>query len=143
MFLKQISVFVENKVGRLAKVTKILGENGIDISALSIADTANFGILRMIVNDPDKALRVIKDAGLAAKTTEVLAVEVPDRPGGLVPVLEIFQKHNISIEYLYSFVKRTLDSAYILFKVDDIQRAAEALQRENINVLTEQEVNGL
>lgn len=143
MFLKQISVFVENKVGRLAKVTKILGENGIDISALSIADTANFGILRMIVNDPDKALRVIKDAGLAANTTKVLAVEVPDRPGGLVPVLEIFERSSISIGYLYSFVKRTLDSAYILFKVDDIQRAVEALQRENINILTEQEVNGL
>ncbi|MGI6113436.1 MAG: ACT domain-containing protein [Mahellales bacterium] len=143
MFVKQISVFVENKVGRLARVTKVLGENDIDISALSIADTTNFGILRMIVNDPDKALRVIKDAGLTVNTTEVIAVEVPDRPGGLASVLDVLEKAQVSIEYLYSFVKRTADSALILFRVDDIERAVKVLQDENIKILTEQEVCGL
>ena len=105
MTLKQISVFLENKQGTLAEATKVLGENGIDLIALSIADTADFGIMRCIVNQPDKALALLAEHGFAASTTEVLAVEVPDQPGGLASVLMLLDKNDLNVEYLYSFAR--------------------------------------
>ena len=140
MMVKQISVFIENKKGRLYKLTKALGGEGIDLIALSIADTTNFGILRCIVNDPDKALKVLKEAGFTANTTEVLAVEVPDIPGGLASVLEILTSAEISVEYLYSFVRTKSDSALILFRVEEIEKAVEVLKKNNINILSDQDV---
>ncbi len=140
MLLKQISVFVENRKGRLAKLTKALGENNIDLIALSIADTTNFGILRCIVKDSDKALKIIKDAGFTAKTTEVLAVEVPDRPCGLSEVLTVLDEQEIDIEYLYSFVRVKTDNALILFRVEDIEKTIEVLTKNDIRILTSDEV---
>lgn len=143
MLTKQISVFIENKKGRLAALTKVLGDSGVDLIALSIADTTNFGILRCIVSDPEKALKVLSDAGFTANTTEVLAVEVPDRPGGLAEVLNYLNDGNIAVEYLYSFVRTASESALILFRVDDVQRAVEVLMRNGVNILPEQDVYNL
>jgi len=138
--VKQISIFLENKKGRLAQVTSILKDNNIDISAISIADTTNFGIVRMIANKPDLAIEVIRDAGFTVNIADVLAVEVPDCPGGLHQVLEIFNKNNISVEYMYSFVRRPSQRALLLFKVEEIKNAMKALQDEGINILTCREV---
>jgi hypothetical protein len=140
MLIKQISVFIENRKGRLASLTKALGQNGIDLIALSIADTTNFGIMRCIVEDSDKALKIIKDAGFTAKTTEVLAVEVPDRPGGLAEVLGVLDSKDIDIEYLYSFVRSKTENALILFRVEEIQKTIEILTEKGIRILTSKEV---
>ncbi len=140
MTIKQISVFLENKKGRLAQVTSILKENNIDISAISIADTTNFGIIRMIVNKPELAIQVIKASGFTVNTAEVLAVEVPDSPGGLHHVLDILNRNHIGIEYLYSFVRRPSQSALILFRVDDTENSIKVLMDEGINILPSKEV---
>jgi hypothetical protein len=140
---RQISVFLENKRGKLAEVTGVLADNNIDMWAISIADTTNFGILRIIVDDPDKAVDVIRNAGYTVSTTEVLAVEVPDQPGGLHQVLDILRKEGISIEYLYSFVRRPAEKALILFKVDCLNDAVDILKRTGISVLTNDQVCGL
>lgn len=143
MLVKQISVFLENKKGRLALLTKVLGDNDIDITALSIADTTNFGILRAIVNKPEEAIRVIREAGFTVNTTEVLAVQVPDCPGGLAGVLAILEKADISIEYLYSFVRTPCENALILFRVEEPENAIQVLQNEHIRILSQEEVYSL
>jgi hypothetical protein len=143
MLAKQISVFVENKKGRLANITQLLADYNIDISAISIADTAHFGILRMIVDSPDKAFEIIHNAGYTVHTTEVIAVEVPDHPGGLNSVLVLLDQENISVEYLYSFLRTLANSALILFKVEEAQNAMDVLMRHGIKVLTQEEINRL
>lgn len=130
MTLKQISVFLENKQGTLAKATKVFGDNGIDLIALSIADTADFGIMRCIVNKPELALKLLAEEGFAASTTEVLAVEVPDQPGGLASVLALMDANGLNVEYLYSFVRTPNENALIMFRVEDTEKC-EALLREN------------
>ncbi|HHY03925.1 MAG TPA: ACT domain-containing protein [Thermoanaerobacterales bacterium] len=140
MFVKQISVFLENKPGRLAAACETLSKNNIDISAISIADTTQFGILRMIVDKPDEALAVMKKAGFPVSTTEVLAVEVADRPGGLNNALQILQQADVSIEYLYSFIKRNGDKALILLRVESPQKAVEVLKNAGIKMYTCEEI---
>jgi len=140
MTVKQISVFLENKKGRLVQVTHVLSQNNVDISAISIAETTNFGIIRMIVNNPQLAVEALKKAGFTVNTADVLAVEVPDCPGGLHQVLEILSHHQISIEYLYSFVRRPSQKALILFKLDNTDRAIKVLTEKKINILSSQEV---
>ncbi|MBI9101025.1 MAG: ACT domain-containing protein [Spirochaetales bacterium] len=120
MPLKQISVFLENKSGRLAEVTEILGKGGINLRALSIADTADFGICRLIVNNPDKTLKLLEDAGFTAKETDVLGVEVPDRPGGLAEVMKVFNENGVNIEYLYATLEMKEDKAVVIFRVEDL-----------------------
>lgn len=134
---KQISIFLENKAGRLAHVTRTLGEAGINIRALSIADTSDFGILRIIVNDPDKAYKILKDAGFTVSETEVIAVQVPDVPGGLAGVLEQMAEDNLNIEYLYAFLGTTADDALVIFKVEDLNRVQEVFTRKGIKFLDE------
>ncbi len=134
---KQISVFLENKVGRLAHVTKVLGEAGINIRALSIADTSDFGILRLIVNDPAKAYRILKDARFTVSETEVIAVQIPDSPGGLASVLEQMTEQELSIEYLYAFLGNKGDDALVIFKVEDINRARKIFNEKGIKFLDE------
>src|SRR5512143_764081 len=104
--VEQIYVFLENKAGRLAEVTRILGDAGINIRALSLADTSDFGILRLIVNDREKANAVLKENGFTVSKTEVVAVEVPDRPGGLSQILQTLDNNSINVEYMYAFVER-------------------------------------
>ncbi len=140
MSVKQISVFLENKEGRLADVTKVLGEQGIDISALSIADTTNFGILRMIVNDPVQAESILKDAGYAVRVSEVLAIAVEDTPGALSKALDVLEKSSIEIEYIYAFIGKTDNRALVVLKVKDMDKAAEVLADADIYVLRDEEV---
>ncbi len=135
---KQISVFLENKVGRLSHVTRVLGEAGINIRALSIADTSDFGILRLIVNDPAKAYKVLKDAKFTVSETDVIAVQVPDSPGGLASVLEQMTEEELSIEYLYAFLGTKGDDALVIFKVEDITRARNIFKDKGIKFLDEQ-----
>jgi hypothetical protein len=133
--VKQISIFLENKCGRLVRVTQVLGEAGINIRALSIADTSDFGILRLIVDQPDKACEVLKEKGFMATVTEVIALEVPDTPGGLWKILAYLEESSINIEYLYSFVEKPAQDALILMRVENISEALRVLQEKNIPVI--------
>jgi hypothetical protein len=138
--VRQISVFLENKSGRLAQVTQVLGENGINIRALSIADTTDFGILRLIVSDPDRAYRALKEGGFTVSTTEVIAVEVADTPGGLSAALQTLDQAGINIEYLYAFVQKASSAALVVFRVEQLDEAIKALQASGTRILSEQEV---
>ena len=140
MLVKQISVFVENKQGRLVDIIEELSNLEINIGAVSIADTTDFGILRMIVNKPDDAYSGLKEAGYTVSMTEVIAVEMADIPGGLYDVLRVLQSQKISIEYLYSFVRRTDTKAIIICRVEDPKGAIDALQDAGKRVLTQDEV---
>jgi hypothetical protein len=135
MKVNQISIFVENKSGRLAEVTKILGNAGINIRALSLADTSDFGILRLIVNDSARAIEVLKSRQFTVSMTEVAAVEVSDRPGGLADILEILEKEKINVEYMYAFVERSSNNAVIIFRFDETDRAIKALTAKGVTVL--------
>jgi hypothetical protein len=135
MKVDQISIFLENKSGRLAEVTKVLGNAGINVRALSLADTSDFGILRLIVNDSAKAVDVLKQNQFTVSMTQVVAVEVSDRPGGLAHILDILQKENINVEYMYAFVERSSDNAVIIFRFDDIDKAIKTLTGKGITVL--------
>ncbi|MGN0742711.1 MAG: ACT domain-containing protein [Candidatus Fimadaptatus sp.] len=143
MFVKQVSIFLENTKGSLKKVTALLRDNGIDLIALSIADTRDFGILRTIVSDTDRAVEIIREAGYAVKLTDVLAVAVPDRPGGLNDVLELLDEAGIAIEYLYSFVRTSGDHALIIFRVEELERASGVLEGAGIKLLMQEQVRNL
>jgi hypothetical protein len=134
---KQVSVFLENKSGRLREVCNALAEAGINIRALCIADTSDFGILRLILDDPERALRVLRDKGFSVGETDVLAVEVPDRPGGLAGVLASLPDGDLNVEYMYAFFTRREDQAIVVFRVadDQILRVAEALEAQGIRIL--------
>ncbi|MCL1818720.1 MAG: ACT domain-containing protein [Spirochaetaceae bacterium] len=132
MIIKQISVFLENVSGRLAEVTKILAEGQVNLRAMTIADTADFGILRIIAANPDKAAEVLTQAGFMAKQTDVLAVEVEDRPGGLAHVLEIFSKNKVNIEYMYASLERSQDKAVIVIKVEDVQKGVKIVEENGL-----------
>ena len=144
MNVKQISVFVENKKGRLAEITKALADNKIDISALSIADTTDFGILRLIVNKPNAAESILKEKGLAVKATEVIAIGVADEPGGLAVALQRLDQEHISIEYMYAFVGKTTNEALVILRVEEQERAAEVLNGcDGVRVMSSDEVYSL
>jgi len=134
---KQISVFLENKAGRLSHVTRVLGDAGVNIRALSIADTSDFGILRVIVSDPEKSYKILKEAGFTVSETEVVAVQIPDSPGGLATVLEQMSEENLNIEYLYAFLGTSEDDALVIFKVEDIEKAEEVFKDKGIKFIDE------
>ncbi|MDN5364545.1 MAG: hypothetical protein PWQ91_1607 [Eubacteriales bacterium] len=140
MKVKQVSVFLENKSGRLAEVTSVLGQNNINIRALAIADTSDFGILRMIVSDPEKAYRVLKEAGFTASMTDVLAVEVEDRPGGLAAVLKVLEEAGINIEYIYAFLEKSSQDALVVFRVEQLEEAIRVLAEKGISLLPAEKV---
>jgi len=135
MKVEQISIFIENKSGRLAEITRILGEGGINIRALSLADTSDFGILRLIVNDVESANKVLKEKGFTVNKTEVVAVEVPDCPGGLGAILKALDAQQINVEYMYAFVERCGGNAVIIFRFDETDKAINALKANNFSVL--------
>lgn len=140
MFIKQLSIFVENKVGRLQSIINALGENDINISALSIADTTDFGILRIIVDNPDKAKLVLKGLGVISKTTEVVAVYIDDRSGGLAAVLNLVSDAGIGIEYMYAFLGRTEGKALMVLKADDEVRLEKVLTENGIVLAKPEEI---
>ena len=135
MKVEQISIFIENKSGRLAKISRVLGESDINIRALSLADTSDFGILRLIVNDVEKAKSVLKECGFTVNKTEVVAVEVPDRPGGLSHILNVLDSGQINVEYMYAFGERTGGNAVIVFRFDDTDKAIETLTGSGVHIL--------
>ena len=136
MATKQISVFLENKSGRLGEVTRILGEGEINLRAMSIADTADFGILRLIADNSDRALKILDSNNFTAKVTDVLAVEVPDKPGGLAQVMKVFSENDVNIEYLYVSLERNKDNAVIIFKVENIELGAKVLEENSFNLVS-------
>ena len=138
--IKQISVFVENKSGRLSDILNVIGKNGIDISALSIADTTDFGIVRMIVNDPDKAAEILKSNNLVVKVTDVIALAVADKPGGLAGEIEKLKHAGISIEYMYAFIGKSDKGALVIVRVENPEKALEVLKDENVTVVSPEEV---
>ncbi len=140
MKVEQISVFLENKAGRLAEVTRVLGEAGINIRALSLADTTDFGILRLIVDQYDRARQILKDKGFTVGKTEVAAVEVPDKPGGLGSVLQILARAGINVEYMYAFVQHSGKNAVIIFRFDNLEDAINLLLKEGIHIYRGEEV---
>ena len=135
MKAEQISVFIENKSGRLADVTRVLGEAGVNIRALSLADTSDFGILRLIVNDREVAKSILKENGFTVSKTEVVAVEVEDRPGGLYRILQKLDSEGINVEYMYAFVERLSENAVIIFRFDETEKAIQVLLEGGFNVL--------
>lgn len=135
MRVEQISVFLENKAGRLAEVTRVLAETGINIRALSLADTSDFGILRLIVNDTEKAKKALKDHGFTVGKTNVVAVEVEDRPGGLHKILDRLRKANINVEYMYAFVQQSGDNAVIIFRFNNTDEAIKTLLENGFKVI--------
>ncbi|GBE02795.1 hypothetical protein BMS3Bbin06_00039 [bacterium BMS3Bbin06] len=143
MKVEQISIFLENKYGRLAEVTSTLADAGINIRALSLADTADFGILRLIVDRTEEAKRVLKEQGFTVGKTEVIAVEVPDRPGGLSGILKALDGEGINVEYMYAFVRRSGENAIIIFRFDELERAIIALQKAGVRILKGGEVHAL
>lgn len=140
MFVKQISVFLENKSGRLAEVTSILGGSSIDISALSIADTTDFGILRLIVNKPEEAEEVLRANGFTMSITNVIAIGVKDEPGGLAKALKVMDSGSIEIEYMYAFVSKKEDEALVILKTGDPAKAVALLTGQGISVLSSDQV---
>jgi hypothetical protein len=143
MKVEQISIFIENKSGRLAEVTAILGNAGVNIRALSLADTSDFGILRLIVNDRDKAMAVLKEREFTVSRTEVVAVEVPDKPGGLASILQSLDNEKINVEYMYAFVERCGDNAVIIFRFDETEKAIATLSAKGLNILEGERLYGM
>ena len=135
MQLEQISIFIENKSGRLAEVTRVLGNQGVNIRALSLADTSDFGILRLIVDQTDLAKTALKEHGFTVSKTEVVAVEVPDQPGGLSGILDVLDKSSVNVEYMYAFVERCGGNAVIIFRFDDPAAAIRVLTGNGIAIL--------
>jgi hypothetical protein len=135
MKVEQISIFIENKSGRLAEITRILGDAGINIRALSLADTSDFGILRLIVNNVETAKAALKEKGFTVSKTEVVAVEVPDRPGGLSALLQTLDGSQINVEYMYAFVERCGGNAVIIFRFDETDKAIGTLKDAGFTIL--------
>jgi hypothetical protein len=136
MRVEQIAVFLENKSGRLAEITRILAENDINIRALSVADTADFGILRLIVDKVDLAKEALRAGGFTVGKTNVIAVEVPDRSGGLASVLKVVNEVGLNVEYMYAFVNKSGANAVLIFRFDEMDKAIEILQERGFALLT-------
>jgi len=143
MKVEQISIFIENKSGRLAEITRILGAAGINIRALSLADTTDFGILRLIVNDVETAKTVLKEKGFTVNKTEVVVVEVPDRPGGLSSLLQTLDANQINVEYMYAFVERCGGNAVIIFRFDETDKAIGTLTGGGFTILDGERIYNL
>ncbi len=142
MFVEQISVFVENKTGRLADVMDLLGMENIDIKALTVADTADFGIIRLIVNDPEKALSLLKENSFTANITEVLAFSVSDKPGALYSAMDLLKKSGVNIKYLYAVTGKSAGNADFVIRVSDNEAAAQVLRNGGITLINKSEIYG-
>ena len=143
MKITQLSVFLENTAGRLREVTGILSNARINIRALAMAETADFGILRIIVNDAQKALQALRAEHFTVRETPIIAVEVPDQPGGLHSLLEALAQENMNVEYAYGFVEKRTDNALVVIRVEQPDAAIAVLQRKGFTVLGNKDISGL
>ena len=142
MSIKQLSVFVENKAGKLKEITDLIASADIDIRAMSIADTKEFGILRVIVNDIDRAKQVLEDDGLVLSVTDVLGIRLEDRPGGLASIMGTLSEIGVNIEYMYAFLTRT-ENAYLVVRVADAETTGQALEAKGIMLLTDEDIRNM
>lgn len=133
MKIRQISVFLENRPGRLAALCRSLANAGVNLNTLMLSETGEFGLFRFIANDPDKALAVAEKAGYAVTSSDVLAIQVPDKPGGLADILALLEPHKLSVEYMYAFVCRQ-GRAIMIIRFDNLDRAIDVLQKSGVNV---------
>ena len=143
MAIKQITVFIQNKRGTVVSVTDILSKNNINLRALSIAETQDFGILRLIVNDAEAAQKALEENGYLIKTIDVVGVKISDEPGRLTAALDVLDKANINVEYLYAFMARTEKHAYVVLRVADNAAAEAALEADGFHLITDADVNKL
>jgi hypothetical protein len=133
MKIKQISIFLENASGRLAEVTRVLKEGGVNLRAIMIADTADFGILRIIVGDPDKAIAILSKAQFTTKTTDVLAVTISDKVGSLADALTVFEKNGVNIEYLYAALDKVGETAVVIIRTDDLEKGLKVVEANGLS----------
>ncbi len=143
MKVEQIAIFLENESGRLSEITRVLADNNVNIRSLSLADTADFGILRLIVDKVDEAERSLKERGFTVGKTHVIAVEVPDKVGGLASVLKALEAAALNVEYMYAFVNKSGENAVLIFRFDDMDKAISALQKDNFTILSGEQVCAL
>ena len=142
MYIKQISVFLQNIRGTLYTLTEFLGNNGIDLKAISVADTANFGIVRFII-DQDKiedAAKLLRDGGYSVHVNHVICVSIPDKPSGLAQILGVLERENIAVEYLYSFFRNTGDNAVLILRLSDRETGAKLFEKEGVHMFTPEEL---
>jgi len=140
MNIKQISLFLENTSGRLVDALSLLSEADVNIRALSLSDTSDFGILRLIVNDVDKAHQILTERHYTVLKSDVIAVEVEDRPGALVTILKILKAAEINVEYTYAFVERSADRAILIFRLDDMEKGTQAMEAQGVTMLSSEQV---
>jgi hypothetical protein len=143
MKITQISIFLENRKGRLYEVCSLLGQNSVNIRALTIAETESFGVLRIVVDKSDLAIKLLRDNHFVANFTDVVAIEVPDKPGGLASILKIFADNDVNIEYMYGFVEKFSDKALLVMRFEDTDFAQQILAKHNIHVVAEKDIQGL
>ena len=143
MTVSQLTVFIENKSGRLADVTKALADNGINIRALSVADTVDYGLLRLIVDDPERAKAILTQGGFTVAVTQVLAIEVSDRPGGLAAVISALAGAGANIEYMYAFAGSSGHNAVVIFRIENPEESIEVLQSKGIKIFSGPEIYAL
>ncbi|MCM8771766.1 MAG: ACT domain-containing protein [Candidatus Omnitrophica bacterium] len=143
MSIKQLSIFLENRLGRLYEVINCLGKNNINIRALSLADKADYGILRLIVNNKNKALKILRDNNFSVNETDVIAVEVEDKPGGLAKILSYLVENKISVEYIYAFVEKSNKKAVVVIRVEEIKKAENILKKNKVKLLKESDIKKL
>lgn len=143
MYVKQISVFIENTQGRLADIAGVIADNGIDIRALSLADTTNFGILRLIVDKPYDAEEALKKAGYTVSLTAVIAIGIDDQPGALAKALKVLDEGGISVEYLYAFISKEVGRASVILRVDDGDKAVDMLVKNGIQFLSDEDISAM
>ena len=143
MKITQISVFLENKKGRLYEVCSLLGQKGVNIKALNVADSEDFGILRIVVDNPEEAVKALRESGFIAKLNEIVAVEVGDKPGGLAEILKIFSDDDINVEYMYGFVEKFSEKAVLVFKFEHPDKAISLLSRHNIRIIGKHDIRNM
>jgi hypothetical protein len=143
VYTKQISVFLENRKGRLAEVTKLLADEQINIRAMTLADMADFGVLRVIVNDRGRCVRALKAHDFVVQETDVIAAEVEDRPGGLHRIIEVLEREGMNIEYMYTFFEKNSDHVIVVLKINDAARTVEMLKKNGIAILPEDAIQNL
>jgi len=142
MKISQLSVFLENRKGRLYEVCELLGQGGINIRALNIAETTDFGILRIVVDQPEAALRLLREHHFVANATDIVAVQVSDRPGGLAAVLRVLSQHDINVEYMYAFAEKKSDQALVVFRFEDPEQAIRVLTENHIAIARQTDLLG-